>query len=133
MSCYFPGHCHLVDIKRYLNDLDRATVTNLGLVLGVLFPTMRDLPNDVFLNRVITLWLDKVDSVMSKGEPSWRSLVQGLRDKQVRQNGIANSIAKDHCITLDVQSQGMLPYCSAYMYTEHSHIKCIPVLSAFCW
>ena len=114
MSCYFPGHCHLVDIKRYLNDLGRTTVTDLGLVLGVLFPTMRDLPNDDFLNRVITLWLDKADSVMSKGEPSWRSLVQGLRDKQVRQNGIANSIAKDHFIT-DVQSQGMLPYsyCSA--------------------
>ena len=119
MSRYFPGHCHLVDIKGYLNTLGRPTVTDLGLVLGVLFPTMRDLPDDDFLNRVITLWLDKADNVKSRGEPSWRSLVHGLRHKQLRQNGIANSIAKDHCI-MDVQSQGMLPHCSAYMYTEYS-------------
>ena len=74
---------------------------------------MRDLPNDHFLDQVITLWLDKSDNVESRGEPSWRSLVRGLRHNQVRQNGIANSIAKDHYIT-DVQSPGMFPYCIAY-------------------
>ena len=112
---FLLGHSQLVDIKGYLSTLGRATVTDLGLVLGVLFTTMRDLPNDDFLNRVITLWLDKADNVGSMGEPSWRALVKGLRHKQLHQNGIANRIAKDHCIT-DVQSQGRLPYCSVYMY-----------------
>ena len=97
-TCYFPGHKQLFDIKCYLNDLGRTTVTNLGVVLGILYPTMRDLPDDDFLNRVVTLWLNKADNVGSRGEPSWRSLVQGLRHNQVRQNGIANSIAEDHCI-----------------------------------
>ena len=112
---YLLGHSQLVDIKGYLSTLVRATVTDLGLVLGLLFPTMRGLPDDDFLNRVITLWLDKANNVGSMGEPSWRSLVHGLRHKQVHQNGIANRIAKDHCIT-DVESQGRLAYCSAYMY-----------------
>ena len=112
---FFPGHDQLFDIKCYLNDLGRTTVTNLGVVLGILYPTMRGLPDDDFLNRMITLWLDKADNVGSRREPSWRSLVHGLQHKQVRQNGIANSIAKDHCIT-DVQSQGTLRYCSAYIY-----------------
>ena len=112
---YLLGHSQLVDIKGYLSTLGRATVTDLGLVLGILFPTMRGLPDDDFLNRVITLWLDKADNVGSMGEPSWRALVKGLRHKQLHQNGIANRIAKDHCIT-DVQSQGRLPYCSAYTY-----------------
>jgi len=45
---------------------------------------------------VITSWLNKADNVESKGMPSWRALVRGLRDKQVRQNGIATNIARDH-------------------------------------
>ena len=111
---YFSGHDKLVDIKGYLKTLGRPTVTNVGLVLGLSFTTIRDLPNDHhFLNQVITLWLDKADNVGSKGEPSWRSLVLGLKHDTVRQNGISNNIAIHHCTT-DVQlSQGMLPYCSA--------------------
>ena len=93
--------------------MGRKSVTNLGLVLGLQFTTVRDLPDDYFLDQVITLWLDKSDNVESRGEPSWRSLVWGLRHKQVRQNGIANSIAEEHCTT-GVQSPGMLrvlPLC----------------------
>ena len=94
--CYFLGHGQLTDIKGYLVTLGRGNVINLGLVLGLQFATLRDLPTD-FLNHMITLWLNKADDVLSKGEPSWRSLIQGLRNKQVRQNGIANTIATDHC------------------------------------
>lgn len=100
--CYFPGHAQFTDIKGYLVTLGRPNLTNLGLVLGLRFATLRDLPTD-FLNHMITLWLDKADDVLSKGEPSWRSLIQGLRSNQVRQNGVANNIARDHC----VQSGGM--------------------------
>ena len=54
---------------------------------------------------MITLWLDKADDVLSKEQPSWRSLIQGLRSQQVWQNGIANKIARDHyegmcCLTV---------------------------------
>lgn len=102
--CCFPGHAQFTDIKGYLVTLGRENVINLGLVLGLRFATLRDLPTD-FLNHMITLWLDKADDVLSKGEPSWRSLIQGLRSNQVRQNGIANTIARDHC----TQTGGM--YC----------------------
>ena len=115
--CCFLGHGQLTDIKVYLVTLGRENLTNLGLVLGLRFATLRDLPTD-FLNHMITLWLDKADDVLSKGEPSWRSLIQGLRSQQVRQNGIANIIAKDHCI----QSKGIyvLSYCcicNGFQYT----------------
>ena len=113
--CYFLGHGQLTDIKSYLVTLGREKLTNLGLVLGLQFATMRDLPTD-FLNHMITLWLDKADDVLSKGEPSWRSLIQGLRSQQVRQNGIANNIAKDHCI----QSEGMC--CLTVVYVMSSNI-----------
>lgn len=111
--CYFLGHGQLTDIKGYLVTLGRGNVINLGLVLGLQFATLRDLPTD-FLNHMITLWLNKADDVLSKGEPSWRSLIQGLRNKQVRQNGIANTIAKDHC----TQTEGI--YTSLLFYTLNS-------------
>ena len=38
----------------------------------------------------------EADNVLKMGKPSWRSLVRGLRDEAVRQNGIANEIAKEH-------------------------------------
>ena len=102
--CYFLGHGQLTDIKGYLVTLGREKVTNLGLVLGLRFATLRDLPTD-FLNHMITLWLDKADDVLSKEQPSWRSLIQGLRSQQVWQNGITNKIAIDHyegmcCLTV---------------------------------
>lgn len=107
-TCYFPGQCDLVEIKQYLKDMGRTAVTNLGLVLGILYPTMRALPDNDFLNEAITLWLDKADDVTIRGEPSWRTLVKGLRDDQIRQTGVANNIAKEHCTT-DGQSQSTLP------------------------
>ena len=94
--CYLPGHDQLGDIKSYLNTLGRTNITELGQVLGLRYATLRDLPHGGFLNEVMTLWLGEADDVLKKGKPSWRSLVQGLRNKLVRQNGIANKIAKEH-------------------------------------
>ena len=106
--CYLPGHDQLGDIKHYLSTLDRYNVTELGQALGLMFPTLRDLPPGGFLNQVMTLWLNEADGVLKKGKPSWRSLVQGLRDEVVRQNGIAHRIATDH------HTQGMFA-CSVFM------------------
>ena len=84
-------------------------------MLGLLFPTLRDLPQDGFLDQVMTLWLNEADDVLKKGKPSWRSLVRGLRNEVVRQNGIANKIAADH------RTQGMFAlYCSIYICTVWS-------------
>lgn len=94
--CYLPGHDQLGDIKSYLNTLGRTNITELGQVLGLRYATLRDLPHGGFLNEVMTLWLGEADDVLKKGKPSWRSLVQGLRNDLVRQNGIANKIAKEH-------------------------------------
>ena len=93
---YLPGHDQLGDINSYLSALGRANVIELGQVLGLRYTTLRDLPHGGFLNEVMTLWLNKADNVLTKGKPSWKSLVRGLRNGLVRQNGIANEIAADH-------------------------------------
>ena len=109
---YLPGHDQLGDIKHYLSTLDRYNVTELGQALGLRYTTLRDLPHGGFLNEVMTLWLDEADDVLKKGKPSWRSLIRGLRNELVRQNGIANKIAADH------RTQGMFAlYCSIYVCT----------------
>ncbi len=94
--CYLPGHDQLDAINHYLSTLGRDNVTKLGQALGLRYTTLRDLPHGEFLNEVMTLWLDEAEDVLKKGNPSWRSLVQGLRNKIVQQNGIANRIAADH-------------------------------------
>ena len=98
------------DIMRYLKTMGRAGVTNLGLVLGLQYTTINDLLGDAFLTDVVTQWFGKAENVLSKGTPSWRSLVKGLRDKLVQQNGIANKIAEEHC------TQGMCCFSALCKY-----------------
>lgn len=107
------GDDQLPDIMRYLNNVDRASVTNLGLVLGLQYNTMKNLSSDTFLNDVVTRWLGRTENVLSKGTPSWRCLVKGLRDKLVKQNGIANEIAEEY------RTQGMCCFTLVY--------KCISI------
>jgi len=45
-----------------------------------------------FLDDMVAAWLQKVDQVQKKGAPSWRRLVEALRDRTVGQNGIAKKI-----------------------------------------
>ena len=97
----------------YLVTLNRNDVINLGLVLGLWFTTLVNLPNENLINHMLCLWLQEADSVGSKGKPSWKSIVLGLRDKQVRQNGIANTIAKDHCFTGLQKVHGKCCFCGA--------------------
>ena len=131
---YLPGHGQLGAIKHYLNVLGRPDITDLGQALGLWYITLRDLPPNEFLDQVMTLWLNGVDDVSKKGTPSWKSLVKGLRDQTVRQNGIANKIAKDH------RTHGMfalLQYMHTYQFPflqfcfYNSWIICL--LSAICF
>ena len=43
------------------------------------------------------MWLREEDDVMEFGPPTWKTLVKALRDKTVGQNGIAQTIEKNHC------------------------------------
>lgn len=100
-----PDHDQLSEIAAYLDPLARSEVTTLGLVLGLHFDSIKKLPNENFVNHVFTRWLQEADNVRNKGKTSWKSLVRGLRDQQVRHNGIAQRIAQDH-YTADRQVQG---------------------------
>ena len=48
-----------------------------------------------FLNDVIAAWLRKEDYVKENGEPSWTTLVNGLKHCTVKQEGIANKIEQE--------------------------------------
>ena len=64
--------------------LSHATVTNC-------------LEHDVATYRksLVTAWLKKQDKVMEKGAPSWSTLVNALRSRHLRQNGIADKITRE--------------------------------------
>ena len=66
---------------------------NLGLVLGLDYnhlKCMTDTPT--FLQDMLAGWLQKVDYVVRAGVPTWRKLVQALKDPRVHQIGVASDI-----------------------------------------
>ena len=94
---YAPaGRENLADITSYLYPLDRTTVFNLGLVLGLDYHRLKDMmdsPN--FLQDMLAGWLQRVDWVLKAGVPTWTTLVKTLKDPRVGQNGLANKIEQD--------------------------------------
>ena len=82
--------------------MERIHIYNLGIVLGLRQPKIKDWKDysDTFLDDVIAAWLRREDHVMEKGEPSWGVLIKALKHLRVGQTGIANNIAKKHCILL---------------------------------
>ena len=106
--CYFPGHVQFTDIKGYLVTLGRENVINLGLVLGLRFATLRDLPTD-FLNHMIIIPL--------VGQGRWR-VEQGRAKLEVsypgaqKQPSPAKWDCKYHCKgSLHTNRRYVLPYC----------------------
>lgn len=90
------GEESFLEITDYLQGLDRINIYQLGLVLGLSDGRVRMIQDSkTFLEDVINLWLQKVDQVQEKGAPSWWRLVDALRNRRIKQNGIANDIAKD--------------------------------------
>ena len=86
----------MADLLDYLHPLDREVVLNLGLVLGLNFnrlQRMTDSPN--FLQEMLAGWLQRVDEVLKAGVPTWKRLVEALKDKRVGHNGIADKIQQD--------------------------------------
>ena len=86
----------LAEITSYLHPLDKATVFNLGLILGLDYnrlKTMTDSPS--FLEDMLAGWLQQVDQVLSTGVPTWKRLVEALKDQRVGQKGLASKIKWD--------------------------------------
>ena len=96
----------LAEITSYLHLLDRTSVFNLGLVLGLDYnrlKTMTDSPS--FLEDMLAGWLQQVDHVLSTGVPTWKRLVEALKDPRVGQNGLASKIEQDKQWTRTCQLQ----------------------------
>ena len=85
-----------IEITGYLLGLDKTDIYHLGLVLGLSESRVRGVEDSkTFLDDMVVAWLQKVDQVQKRGAPSWRRLVEALRDRTVGQNGIARKILQD--------------------------------------
>ena len=87
----------LPEISSYLDGMENSKILRLGMVLGLDFSKLKNnmMTSTTFLLDTIYSWLQKEDEVVTKGIPTWRALVNGLKSRGVRQTGIATEIAKD--------------------------------------
>ena len=94
--CLHAGIEDLADITVYLHLLGRTAVFNLGLVLGLDYHRLKGLIDSPdFLADTLAGWLQRVDQVQKAGAPTWRRLVDALRDPRVGQNGIACEVERE--------------------------------------
>ena len=85
----------LADITEYLHPLLPPAVFNLGLVLGLQYKRLVVLMDSQhFLEDVLAGWLERMDQVEEAGVPTWKKLVEALRDPRIGHNGIASKIEK---------------------------------------
>ena len=87
-----------LEVSEYLFDLNGGQLETLGRVLGLSHATVTNCrEHDVATYRksLVSAWLNKQDKVMEKGAPSWSTLVNALRSRHLRQNGIADKITKE--------------------------------------
>ena len=76
-------------VKRYLCDLGRDELIDLGVELGLRYPNLQLMTS--LKNEMVTAWLKSEDNVVRfSGPPCWASLVRALRN--INQNGIASKI-----------------------------------------
>ena len=79
-------------------ELDKEKVIYLGVQLGILISTLKQLDSTVarstFSLEVVSLWIDQVDNVRDTGLPSWATLSRALRRKSVNSVKLANEIDK---------------------------------------
>ena len=89
----------LDEVSSYLFRLSKDDIYYLGLILGLVSHTLKqhnDLSQRMYLSEVLEAWLREQDKVGQKsGPPTWRSLVNALKNDQLGQNGIARKIEED--------------------------------------
>ena len=84
------------DITSYLHELNKPAVCNLGLVLGLGYTRLQGMMDSpTFLQDMLAAWLQRVDNVQQVGVPTWKKLVEALKDPIVGQNGISTNIEQD--------------------------------------
>jgi Uma2 family endonuclease len=93
----YTGVDDLHQLSSYLHDISYESSLCLGLALGLSYPKLRRLEKATFLLDMLSMWLREEDDVIKFGPPTWKTLVNALRDKTVGQNGIAQTIEDDHC------------------------------------
>ena len=131
--CSHSGIENLADITTYLHSLGRTAVFNLGLILGLDYNRLKPLIDSPdFLADVLAGWLQRVDQVQKAGVPTWRRLVEVLRDPRVGQNGIASNIEQDKLwtkkCTLSVPSISAVHYLKLFHCTYFvKHFSLYPV------
>ena len=95
-SCINSVIGDLVEVTKYLLELDQTAIHNLGLTLGLYYPHLNKMETSkTFRDDVIAAWLQKEDQVLKMGIPTWETLVKVLRDPRVNHTGIANKIEAD--------------------------------------
>lgn len=93
-------HCAVIksqdfhSVCQFLRNLKRNHVIELGLKLGLYYPTLEKM-NDV-PTEMVAAWLNRQDNVLGQsGEPTWRGLADAL--EMIGHTGIANDIRKSKC------------------------------------
>ena len=78
-------------ITQYLAPLSNQELVNVGLRLGLRYPTLKKMSPESLLNDMVHAWLRRDDDVIEgSGEPSWQSLSRGLEG--CNHTGIASDI-----------------------------------------
>ena len=90
---FYTDEDDLLDVTDYLLSLDKSSISQLGLVLGLSHRRLKGMKDsETFLEDMIEAWLQKVDQVQKRGVPTWQRLVEALRHDRVGQTGIASKI-----------------------------------------
>ena len=89
---------NLRDITSYLNPLNKTAIINLGIVLGLNYNRLNTImDSQTFLNEMLAGWLQGVDKA---GVPTWKRLVEALKDPRVGQNRLASKIEQEQASQL---------------------------------
>ena len=89
---------HHSQITQCLTSLKKEELVNVGLRLGLRYPTLKKMSPDTILNDMVHAWLRRDDDVIEgSGEPSWESLSKALED--CGHKGIASDIKIDDILS----------------------------------
>ncbi len=85
-------------MSNYLLNLTEPEIFTLGLALGLDSRTLSPFRSSpLFLDEMLTRWLQGKDQVTKRGGHTWNALVKALREPRVQQNQIAKDIEKNEC------------------------------------
>lgn len=79
-------------IITYLKTLDDDHCVSLGGEFGLHYPNLKRMQHN--RSDIVAAWLRREDDVTNKCRPTWSNLAFAL--ECIHQNGIAESVRKDH-------------------------------------